>query len=134
MFRQTFKAHGHFVIIMDFCDSGDLAQHISNQQASQTYFPEATVQLWFAQILSAVDYLHCRRVMHRDIKPANVFVHRGNQLKLGDLGLSKTTLDATNPKFHTMCGSPLYLAPEVHMGEKSLASNTCPNPSSRADR
>ena len=88
-----------------------------------------------AQLLCGVEYMHSALgIYHGDIKPANVFVHRGNQLKLGDLGLSKTTLDATNPKFHTMCGSPLYLAPEVHMGEISPASNACPNPSSRADR
>ena len=39
--------------------------------------------------------------------------------KLGDLGLSKI-VSAASPKAeaHTRCGSPLYLAPEVHMGQK----------------
>ena len=56
--------------------------------------------------------------MHRDIKPANVFMH-GGTCRLADLGLSKQVLlSLTGKQAHTQCGSPLYLAPEVHMGVK----------------
>ena len=51
------------------------------------------------------------------IKPANIFLHKGDELKLGDLGLSKMSQAATRALAHTVCGSPIYAAPEIHMGQ-----------------
>ena len=118
-FRESFTlASGPLVIIMELCDGGDLGQVIKSAARKRTPFAESQIHLWLLQILSATDYLHTRKVLHRDIKPGNVFMHAG-ACKLGDLGLSKQTmLTATMPGKHTQCGSPLYLAPEVHMGQK----------------
>ena len=118
-FRESFVlASGPLVIIMDFCDGGDLAQLISSARRKRTTFSEQQVHLWLLQLLAATDFLHTRQVLHRDIKPANVFMHAG-VCKLGDLGLSKQVMmAATQAGAHTQCGSPLYLAPEVHMGMK----------------
>lgn len=68
-----------------------------------------------SQCLSALVYLHGREppIAHRDIKPANILVqHRldGNiYVKLGDFGLSRDGFEMM-----TFCGTPMYLAPEVH--------------------
>ena len=118
-FRESFVvASGPLCIVMDFCDGGDLGQVIHSAKRKKTPFAESQVHLWLLQMLSATDFLHSIKVLHRDIKPANVFMHAGT-CKLGDLGLSKQVLQAaTQPGKHTQCGSPLYLAPEVHMGQK----------------
>ena len=52
---------------MDLCDGGDLKQAI-RQQRKIGAFKEQQVKLWLLQLLSAVDFLHSRRVLHRDIK------------------------------------------------------------------
>ena len=45
-----------------------------------------------------------------------------NMIKLGDLGLSKQVFTGVSKAgIHTQCGSPLYLAPEVHMGSENGA-------------
>lgn len=121
-FRESFvvSASGELCIVMDFCNGGDLACAISAQRARGGAFDEERVLLWLLQTLSAMDFLHCHNVLHRDIKPANVFLHRG-VCKLGDMGLSKLVGDAVSIVQHTQCGSPLYLAPEVHMGQKYSA-------------
>ena len=65
---------------------------------------------------TGLDYLHFAGILHRDIKPSNAFLHNG-QVKLGDLGLSKQVIDGAEngALVHTQCGTPLYVAPEVHM-------------------
>tara|TARA_B110001452_G_scaffold233093_1_gene210727 strand:- start:108 stop:692 length:585 start_codon:yes stop_codon:yes gene_type:complete len=63
---------------------------------------------------------HCSLILlrlPRARRPANIFLHRG-KIKLGDMGLSKHVSEGVSkPGNHTACGSPLYLAPEVHMGQ-----------------
>lgn len=49
-------------------------------------YSESDVAELLAQILSAVDYLHGRRVIHLDLRSDNMLVDDGNRLKLVDLG------------------------------------------------
>ena len=69
------------------------------------------------QGLSALQDLHERRdpIVHRDIKPANILLQSRDPLhiKLADFGLSRAKDDLT-----TMCGTAMYLAPEVWRGKK----------------
>lgn len=95
-----------------------MKQLITAQKKKKAPFQEEQVHLWLLQIASGIDFLHSLKIMHRDIKPANIFMHSG-VCKLGDLGLSKQVImTMTGKQDHTQCGSPLYLAPEVHMGRK----------------
>ena len=45
-------------------------------------------------------YLHQNNIVHRDIKPHNILINRLNQIKLGDMGLSKQ-LDTEKGSYHT---------------------------------
>ena len=65
---------------------------------------------------SGIDYLHGKKILHRDLKPANVFLTSWFQLKIGDFGISKS-LSETLDMASTMCGTPVYIAPEVFRGE-----------------
>ena len=69
-FRESFVEGDKLCIIMDYCDSGDLAVRIKRQRevGHGQQFPEAQVQRWLAQLLTAVDFLHAVKVIHRDIK------------------------------------------------------------------
>jgi NIMA (never in mitosis gene a)-related kinase 11 len=43
---------------------------------------------WFVQLLSAVNYMHSRRVLHRDLKARNIFL-KNETIKIGDFGISR---------------------------------------------
>lgn len=49
-------------------------------------YSESQVAELLVQILSAVDYLHGRRVIHLDLKSDNMLVDDCNHLKIVDLG------------------------------------------------
>lgn len=92
------------------------------------YFADGTLRDWLEKnrhadraiirqlmqdLLSALAYLHERRLIHCDIKPDNLFLrssHGGLQCFLGDLGATCTVREAKEGKHRT--GSPAYTAPE----------------------
>ena len=72
-FRESFVEGDKLCIIMDYCDSGDLAVRIKRQRevGHGQQFPEAQVQRWLAQLIAGLDFLHAMHVLHRDIKPSS---------------------------------------------------------------
>jgi len=101
---------------------------------------ERTVRAYMLQIRAALVHLDRHHVLHRDFKPGNILLHRDPttqtlQLKLADFGLatyfgpdttfsSSPSSSAANSStvqpadmFSTMCGSPLYLSPEIVLGK-----------------
>lgn len=40
------------------------------------------------QVLSALSYLHTRKLVHRDLKPSNLLINSRNEVKISDFGLS----------------------------------------------
>ncbi|OAP65170.1 hypothetical protein AYL99_01142 [Fonsecaea erecta] len=72
---------------------------------------DVLTRLWH-EMLEALDYLAYRGWIHRDVKPENIlYTPSGDNnylFQLADFGLANRQLLA-----HTLCGSPLYMAPEV---------------------
>ena len=64
-------------------------------------------------VISAVYFLHNMKppIIHRDIKPENVLLSEGLVAKLTDFGWSNYIQE--NEKRTTVCGTPIYLAPEI---------------------
>ncbi|XP_078600538.1 uncharacterized protein LOC144875472 [Branchiostoma floridae x Branchiostoma japonicum] len=61
------------------------------------------------QLCQGLSYIHGEGYIHRDLKADNILVTAKGIVKLADLGLTKKMDDQTG----TMCGTPLYAAPEV---------------------
>lgn len=105
-------------LVLEHCDGGDLRDHL-RQLGRPLSEPEARHLL--AQLASALAFLRDHRVVHRDLKPQNLLLQLpGLVLKLADFGFAKHLRD--DEMAATICGSPLYMAPEVFRGSKYSAA------------
>ncbi|GKT24106.1 hypothetical protein ADUPG1_012632 [Aduncisulcus paluster] len=112
----SFVENGHVCLVMELMEGGDLEGFIKERGKQKSHLSIARVLLWTFQIVSGVNRMHMMRVLHRDLKPQNIFLTRNGDAKIGDLGLSRVMSDKTLVA-HTVCGTPLYQAPEVCSGD-----------------
>lgn len=94
-YKESFLTPGMMVIVMEYCEVGDIAYHIKRKQQKNETFSEVEIFNWFVQICLALEYVHGRRVIHRDIKTQNIFLTGTNTVKVGDFGISKVLENTT---------------------------------------
>ncbi|KAK4476864.1 hypothetical protein RD792_016028 [Penstemon davidsonii] len=101
----TDKDDAKLYIFLELVTKGSLAKLYQRYQLR-----DSQVSVYTRQILSGLNYLHCRNVVHRDIKCANILVDVSGSVKLADFGLAKATKlnDIKSCK-----GTPFWMAPEV---------------------
>ncbi|XP_052246716.1 serine/threonine-protein kinase unc-51-like isoform X4 [Dreissena polymorpha] len=109
----------HVYLVMEYCNGGDLADYL---QAKGT-LSEDTISYFLKQISFAMRALKDKGIVHRDMKPQNILLcfPPGNKnpvasqisLKIADFGFARFLQDGVMAA--TLCGSPMYMAPEVIM-------------------
>lgn len=71
----------------------------------------------FAQVVSAVFYLHSGNLIHRDIKTSNVLIRKNGEVKLCDFGQMRT-IKKHSRKLSDDVGTRWYKAPELLLNGK----------------
>ena len=69
------------------------------------------------QALRGLEALHDAGYVHCDVKPSNLMVDRLGTIKLVDYGRA----NLVDEKIGFLLGSPLFMAPEIHLREKYMA-------------
>ncbi|CAM8921576.1 unnamed protein product [Rhodiola kirilowii] len=101
------KAKIYFV--MEYVRGGELFKQVAKGRLK-----EEVARKYFQQLVSAVGFCHARGVFHRDLKPENLLLDENGDLKITDFGLSAVSDQIRQDGlFHTFCGTPAYVAPEV---------------------
>ena len=131
--HEQITTNKHIYLVIEYCNSNDLSKYLrKNIQCS-----EQLAHYYFKQLVSGLYYLRQNKLIHRDLKPQNLLLHdvdgesrRGDvnipiswennnyprELKIADFGFARHM--APDTMAATLCGSPLYMAPEILRYEK----------------
>lgn len=100
-------------MLLEHCPGGSLrslCQRIPNHRLS-----EATAARYFAQILTAVEFMHRKCYVHRDLKEENMLLTSEDEVRICDFGWSAEV--QAERALLTTCGTPHYWPPEIFEGE-----------------
>jgi len=106
------RSDRHIYIILEYCRGGDLQRFIKHQPGAR--LGEATAQHFLRHLAAGLKFLNDRNLVHRDIKPQNLLLTENSPwavLKIADFGFARHLEGSSMAE--TLCGSPLYMAPEI---------------------
>lgn len=112
-------------LIMELCTAGTLSDVYAYLKTMDIEDREPITLYYLRQLMEALKYLQSQSILHRDLKPMNIllsgFVRSDYSpetelvVKLSDYGLAKM---ANSDLHHSICGSPIYMAPEIILDQK----------------
>ncbi|XP_052139367.1 phototropin-1B isoform X2 [Oryza glaberrima] len=85
----SFQTKTHICLITDYCPGGELFVLLDNQPLKVLH--EDAVRFYAAEVVVALEYLHCQGIIYRDLKPENILLHRDGHISLTDFDLSCLT-------------------------------------------
>jgi len=106
------KGPTKYYLVMEYCTRGDLLQFV-NQSG---WLSDALARRLFTHLMEGIAFCHRLGIHHRDLKLENLLLSGPDDdnlvLKIADFGLSDLQTKP-NSLSGTLCGSPLYAAPEL---------------------
>nr|AML78684.1 putative LOV domain-containing protein [Melissa officinalis] len=109
----SFQTKTHICLITDYCPGGELFLLLDRQPTK--VLKEDAVRFYAAEVIVALEYLHCQGIIYRDLKPENVLLQDNGHVALTDFDLSCLT----------SC-KPQLLIPEINEKRRNQKGQQAP--------
>ena len=109
----AFQNETKLFMITEYMPGGEMFYHLHIND----HFSEYRAKFYIAELVLAINHLHQNNILYRDLKPENILLDEVGHIKLTDFGLSKIMNNIEKEKTYTICGTPIYVAPEVLTGK-----------------
>lgn len=86
--HYAFQTPEKLYLILDFLNGGELFYHLHKEGR----FKEDRIKFYAAEIICALESLHCQGIIYRDLKPENILLDEEGHIRITDFGLSKQGL------------------------------------------
>jgi len=114
----------YFYLVTEYCNGGALSDSLEDyKDTHNSPFPEELVQYLMRQIMSAMKYLHGKKILHRDIKLDNILVHYDSEEDRKKKNLFKAKVKMIDFGFarylkkeelaYSILGSPINMDPGI---------------------
>ncbi|GAB2214696.1 hypothetical protein Droror1_Dr00019058 [Drosera rotundifolia] len=85
----SFQTKTHICLITDYYAGGELFTLLDSQPTK--VLKEDAVRFYAAEVIVALEYLHCQGIIYRDLKPENILLQSDGHVSLTDFDLSCLT-------------------------------------------
>lgn len=112
---EAIETEGRIFLVLEYCDGGDLGAYIQRHGRVS----EDVARHFIKQLAAGLQVLRDNNLIHRDLKPQNLLLSgKGVNplLKIGDFGFARYL--TPQGLADTLCGSPLYMAPEIIQNQR----------------
>ncbi|KAL1558094.1 Phototropin-1 [Salvia divinorum] len=109
----SFQTKTHICLITDYCPGGELFLVLDKQPTK--VLKEDAARFYAAEVVVALEYLHCQGIIYRDLKPENVLLQDNGHVALTDFDLSCLT----------SC-KPQLLIPEINEKKRNQKGQQSP--------
>lgn len=126
---ECFEEKNTLYLVLELCRGGELFEQVvlRSRQEGGGGLDESLARKLFRQMLYAVSYLHCMRIVHHDIKTENFLIlgepgsPEEDMIKLCDFGTAVRLSDQM-PRSMEKSGTLSYAAPEIYA---DIGADTC---------
>uniref|UniRef100_A0A803M385 Protein kinase domain-containing protein n=1 Tax=Chenopodium quinoa TaxID=63459 RepID=A0A803M385_CHEQI len=112
---ESIETEERIYLVLEYCDGGDLGAYIHRHGR----VTEDSARDFIKQLAAGLQVLRENNLIHRDLKPQNLLLsgrETNPLLKIGDFGFARYLTQ--QGLADTLCGSPLYMAPEIIQNQK----------------
>ncbi len=116
--HDVLELDGDVLLVMEYVEGTTLREHMTRPLSPAEFWPLAL------PCVEALAAAHAHGLIHRDIKPENLMVTPEGSVKILDFGLAirapqvdTTTPTMTQTQAPRVAGTPVYMAPEAHLGK-----------------
>lgn len=113
---EVIKTENHLWIAMEYCEGGELYYLVYEKRRLEL----KECRHIFFQVLLGVQFVHAMNLSHRDLKLENILLsdRKKSCVKLTDFGFIREFNPHSRRFLSTICGTTVYMAPELLMGHK----------------